>query len=162
MESPTLARVKKTREAFDEKDSAASQIAHDATLKDWEEDGHNSGAHAEACYRRVDAAQGRLWIWVRRRAAVGGRVHLPVSVVGSAERQTVLGRPVVEHGGRAPDRGPRGDAPERVRVEERQIVGRRSVAPAPRALATAADRQHDGTVPGSSADLDASLLLSRH
>ena len=77
MESPTLARVKKTREAFDEKDSAASQIAHDATLKDWEEDGHNSGAHAEACYRRVDAAQVGLCAAIVLESALGGDVSRP-------------------------------------------------------------------------------------
>ncbi|KAH8090108.1 pyruvate carboxylase [Aureococcus anophagefferens] len=77
MESPTLARVKKTREAFDEKDSAASQIAHDATLKDWEEDGHNSGAHAEACYRRVDAAQVGLCAAIVLESALGGDVSGP-------------------------------------------------------------------------------------
>ena len=77
MESPTLARVKKTREAFDEKDSAASQIAHDATLKDWEEDGHNSGAHAEACYRRVDAAQVGLCAAIALESALGGDVSRP-------------------------------------------------------------------------------------
>ena len=43
-------RERKTRDAFASRDSDSSKLAHDQTLKDWEEDGHNAGAHAEAMY----------------------------------------------------------------------------------------------------------------
>ena len=72
--SPTTSRVSKTRDAFASGDGNSSKQAHDETLKDWEEDGHNAGERAEETYRRVDAVQSGLVCAVVVEALLGGEV----------------------------------------------------------------------------------------